>query len=84
MKIRRKDIWAALLLTLVIAGSALAQSGDPRLATKFKEATEAQRAGRLDEAVAAYSEVIKMRPGLKYALPSSNRTFVDRGLINDA
>jgi tetratricopeptide (TPR) repeat protein len=43
------------------------QSEDARLAAKFKEATEAHRAGRFEASAAAYEEVIKMRPDLAEA-----------------
>ena len=64
----------AALLTLAFAGSALAQSSDAHLAAKFREATEAQRAGQLNEAAAAYSEVVRMRPNLAEA-------YVNFGLV---
>ena len=65
---------ALLALTLLTGRSAPAQAVDARLAAKFREATAAQRAGRLDEAAAAYAEVIRMRPDIA-------EVYVNLGLV---
>ncbi len=72
---RCREVAAAGLLVLVLTGpSSFAQSGDARLAAKFKEATEAQRVGRLDEAAAAYAEVLKLRPDIA-------EVYINLGLV---
>ncbi|HWQ33241.1 MAG TPA: tetratricopeptide repeat protein [Blastocatellia bacterium] len=73
MKVTINSFW---LLTILLALSVVAhaQAVDARLAAKFREATEAQRAGRFDEAAAAYAEVIRLRPALAEA-------YVNFGLV---
>jgi tetratricopeptide (TPR) repeat protein len=70
----RMKSWAALLWLLAWAVSASAQPPDAALAAKFKAATEAQRAGRFDEAAAAYAEVIRLRPDIA-------EVYVNFGLV---
>jgi len=69
-----RRICCVALLTLLLVCSLRAQSPDPRLASKFKEATEAQRAGRFEEAAAAYAEVIKLQPDIA-------EVYVNFGLV---
>lgn len=61
---------ALLICALVIATCAnvRAQGNDAQLAAKFRQATEAQRAGRLDEAAASYTEVVRLRPDIPEVL----------------
>lgn len=70
----REFLVAALLILIGTGWASFAQSGDARLAAKFRKATEAQRAGRLDEAAAAYAEVIKLRPDIA-------EVYVNLGLV---
>ncbi len=58
---------AVLALMLALAGQAPAQTGDARLAAKFREATAAQRAGNLEQAASAYAEVLKIQPNIAEA-----------------
>lgn len=69
----RGAIVLSLLVLAVVSEKSAAQINDA-VAAKFKQATEAQRAGRLDEAAAAYAEVIKMRPNIAEA-------YVNLGLV---
>ncbi|HZN12203.1 MAG TPA: tetratricopeptide repeat protein, partial [Blastocatellia bacterium] len=62
------------LWLLALAAGARAQGPDAGLAARFKAAAEAQRAGRLEEAAAAYAEVIRLRPDLAEA-------YVNFGLV---
>ncbi|MGI9107216.1 MAG: tetratricopeptide repeat protein [Pyrinomonadaceae bacterium] len=68
-----------MLLMLLAAAPAAAwhapaQSIDARLAAKFKEATEAQRAGKFEEAAVAYGEVVRLRPDIP-------EVYVNYGLV---
>jgi len=75
MRLRIADCGLRIVLAVLLcAGAGRAQSSDAGLAAKFKQATEAQRAGRLDEAAAAYAEVIRLRPDLAEA-------YVNFGLV---
>jgi tetratricopeptide (TPR) repeat protein len=69
-----RRIFYGALLTVLLVCSNMAQSPDTRLAAKFKEATDAQRSGRLEEAAAAYAEVIKLQPDLA-------EVYVNFGLV---
>lgn len=69
----------ALLVGVLILSSGAtatvgAQTGEAQLAVKFKAATEAQRAGRFDEAAAAYAEVIRLHPEVA-------EVYVNYGLV---
>jgi tetratricopeptide (TPR) repeat protein len=77
LQIAAKGICCGLWIgffALTCAGLVAAQSAEVGLAAKFKQATEAQRAGRLDEAAAVYADVIKQRPDLAEA-------YVNFGLV---
>lgn len=65
---------AVIAFLLTCAGAGFAQSSDTVLAAKFRAATEAQRAGRLEEAATAYAEVVKLRPDIAEA-------YVNFGLV---
>lgn len=75
-------VWAlpvtaiALTVAAVKPQSAIrnSQSDEARLAAHFQEATAAQRAGKLEEAAAAYAQVIRLRPDLGEA-------YVNFGLV---
>jgi len=70
----RQIIMLLILLAAAPAWRVSAQSIDARLAARFKEATEAQRAGRFEEAAVAYGEVVKLRPDIP-------EVYVNYGLV---
>ncbi|HEX4951085.1 MAG TPA: tetratricopeptide repeat protein [Blastocatellia bacterium] len=73
-------IWGVLMMLCLVSfvpaqdARSLHNSSPEQLAARFKEATEAQRQGRFDDAAAAYADVLKMRPNLAEA-------YVNYGLV---
>ncbi len=70
------------LLTLVLVSAALAQS--PEVTTAFKQATQAMREGKLDEAGAGFAAVTKLAPNFAEAYFNLGLVRQEQGRYDDA